>query len=208
MKFRSGLLIVLFSFFCLSLNAQVFVGGNLGFNLTTDKTIYGNTASDYTIYLAPFAGKFLSEKVATGVALDMNVRGNTSGGDPETTTKSNSLGGSLFLRYYAIKWDKFSIFGQANLGVTFTGSSTKTDGTTTDGPKSTRLYLSIYPGLSYDISEKLSLQTSLNILSFGYNYKTTKVGTAKDINSSFIFGAGLSDIVSIGNITIGAIYKF
>jgi|WetSurMetagenome_2_1015567.scaffolds.fasta_scaffold02833_3 hypothetical protein len=208
MKFRSGLLIFLFSFFCFSLNAQVFIGGDLGFNITNDKTMYGNTASDYSLNLSPVAGKFLSEKIAAGVALDISLYGNTSGTDPEITTKSNSLGGSLFLRYYAIKWNKFSVFGQGNLGLAFTNSSTKTDGTTTNGPKSTRLYLSIYPGLSYDINDKLSLQTSLNILSFGYNYKTTRLGTSKDINSSIGFGAGLSNIVSIGDITIGAIYKF
>ena len=204
--------IVLFSLLFISVNAQVFVGGNFGFSTTNNKSQFGATTtskgSDYDFTLSPIMGKFLSEKFAVGVELDLSLSGSKAVANTETIHKSSSVGVSPFLRYYAIKWDKFSIFGQANLGVTFTGSSTKTDGTTTDGPKSTRLYLSIYPGLSYDISEKLSLQTSLNILSFGYNYKTTKVGTTKDINSSFIFGAGLSDIVSIGNITIGAIYKF
>jgi hypothetical protein len=208
MKIRSGLLIVLFSFFCISLNAQVFIGGNFGFNATNDKTIYGNTTSNYRLNLSPVLGKFLSEKVATGFALDITLSGNTYGVDPETKTKSYSLGGSLFLRYYAIKWDKFSVFGQGNVGLAFSNSSTKTGGSTTDEPKSTRVYFSVYPGLSYDINDKLSLQTTLNILSFGYSYETTNSGTAKDNTSNFYFGAGLSNIVSIGDITIGAIYKF
>jgi hypothetical protein len=90
----------------------------------------------------------------------------------------------------------------------FSNSSIKTGGSTTDGPKTTKLYLSVYPGLSYDINAKLSLQTTINILSFGYSYITTKSGTYTDNTSSFNAGAGLSNIVSVGAITIGAIYKF
>ena len=123
-------------------------------------------------------------------------------------TKSSSLGGSLFLRYYAIKWNKFSVFGQGDIGLTFSNSSTKTGGSTTNGPKATNVRLIFLPGLSYDINDKLSLETSLNLLSFNYTYITTKADTYTDNNSSFNIGAGLSNIVSIGAITVGAIYKF
>ena len=208
MKFNGVFLIVLFSFFCITLNAQVFIGGNFGFNTTNNKTGDGNKTSSYGLNLSPIVGKFLSDKFAIGVALDMSLSGNTSGVNPETTSKSSILGGSLFLRYYAIKWDKFSVFGQGNIGLAFANSSTKVNGSTTDGPKTTELYLSVYPGLSYDINDKLSLQTSLNILSLGYNYTTTKIGTNTGNSSSFNIGAGLSNIVSISAITVGAIYKF
>ena len=90
----------------------------------------------------------------------------------------------------------------------FTNSSEKTEGSTTDGSKTTRLYLNIYPGLSYNISDKLSFETSLNILSFGYYYYITKDGSLKNKNSSFNMGAGIGDIISVSNLTIGAIYKF
>jgi hypothetical protein len=208
MKSSSFFLIVLFSFFCISINAQVFIGGNFGFNTSNHKTGDGNKTSNYSLNLSPNVGKFLSEKVAIGAALDISISGNTAGVNPENTSKSSSLGGSLFLRYYAIKWDKFSVFGQGNIGLAFSNSSSKVDGSTTDGPKSTELYLSVYPGLSYDINDKLSLQTSLNILSLGYNYTTTKIGTNTGNSSNFNIGAGLSNIVSISAITVGAIYKF
>jgi opacity protein-like surface antigen len=212
MKSSRVLLIALFSFFCISINAQVFVGGNFGFNTTSDKTDYGGIPSDktsnYGFSFTPNIGKFLSEKFAIGLALDISLSGNTSGVNTETISKSSSLGGSVFFRYYAIKWDKFSVFGQANIGLAFSNSSIKTGGSTTDGPKTTKVYLSVYPGLSYDINAKLSLQTTINILSFGYSYITTKSGTYTDNTSSFNAGAGLSNIVSVGTITIGAIYKF
>ncbi|MGD0756357.1 MAG: hypothetical protein ABR927_15000 [Bacteroidales bacterium] len=212
MKLRRVFLVVLFYSFCISLNAQVFIGGNFGFNSATDKTDDGGTTinktSNYSFSLSPNLGKFLSEKFAIGVALDISLTGNTSGVNPETISKSSSIGGSLFLRYYAIKWNKLSVFGQGNVGLAFSNSSIKSGGSTTNGPKPTRLYLSVYPGLSYDINDKLSLQTTLNILSFGYTYVTTRAGTYTENTSSFNIGAGLSNIVSIGSITIGAIYKF
>jgi opacity protein-like surface antigen len=204
--------IFLFSFICISVNAQVFVGGNFGFNTTNNKSLDGATTtlkgSNFSFALSPIVGKFLSEKFAVGVELDLSLSGSKTGVNTETITKSSSFGVSPFLRYYAIKWNKLSLFGQGNIGVEFSNSSVKTGGFTNDGPKDTRLYLSIYPGLAYDITDNLSLQTSLNILSFGYNYFTSKEGTSKNNSSSFNVGAGLGNIVSVNAITIGAIYKF
>ncbi len=212
MKSSRVSLIVLFSVFCIGLNAQVFIGGNFGFNISDDKTNDGgatiNKSSNYSLSLSPKIGKFLSEKTAIGFALNISLSGNTAGVNPETISKSSSLGGSLFLRYYAIKWNKFSVFGQGNIGLTFSNSSTKSGGSTTNGPKATNVYLTFYPGLSYDLNDKLSLETTLNILSFGYIYVTNKADTYTDNTSSFNIGAGLGNIVSIGAITVGAIYKF
>jgi opacity protein-like surface antigen len=204
--------IFLFSLICISVNAQVFVGGNFGFNTTNNKILDGATTiqrgSNFNFALSPLVGKFLSEKFAVGVELDLSLSGSKTSTNTETETKSSSIGVSPFLRYYAIKWNKLSLFGQGNIGVELSNSSLKTGGVTNDGPKGTRLYLSIYPGLAYDITEKLSLQTSLNILSFGYTYFTSKEGTSKNNSSSFNLGAGLGNIVSVNAITIGAIYKF
>lgn len=204
--------IFLFSLICFSVNAQVFVGGTFGFITTNIKYLDGATTtlkgSNFNFTLSPFVGKFLSEKFAIGIKLDLSLSGSKTGVNTETINKSSSIGASPFLRYYAIKWNKLSLYGQGNIGVEFSNSSVKTGGVTNDEPKDTRLYLSIYPGLAYDITNKLSLQTSLNILSFGYNYSTSKNGTSKSNSSSFNVGAGLGNIVSVNAITIGAIYKF
>jgi hypothetical protein len=212
MKSGRIFLITLISLFCVSLNAQIFVGGNFTFNTHNDKTDLGTTAiekiSDYSFDFSPKAGMFIFDKLAFGLALDIYFSGSTSGVSTETISKSSGFGLSPFMRYYAVKWNKFSLFGQGNIGLEFSNASRKTGTTTTDGPKTTTMYLSVYPGLSYDISEKLSLEISLNILSFGFDHKTTKQGTSKEVNSGFNIGAGLSNIVSIGAITVGAIYKF
>jgi len=212
MKSDRIFLIAFFCFFCVSLNAQVFVGGNFSLNTSGGHNTTGTTKTDnpssFGFNLSPKAGIFLSEKFAAGAALDISYSGTKTPGNPETASKSSTIGIIPFLRYYAIKFNKFSVFGQGNLGLSFSNSSTKTGGTTTDGPKTTRLYLNIVPGLAYDLTEKLSLETSLNFLSFGYYHTTSDDGNSKDITSSFGIGAGLDNIVTVGNISIGAIYKF
>ncbi len=64
------------------------------------------------------------------------------------------------------------------------------------------------PGLAYDLTDRLSLETSLNFLSLGYYNTTEKNGASKDKTTSFNIGAGLDNIVTVGNISIGAIYRF
>lgn len=211
MKSCRVFLIALFSFIYISLNAQVFVGGNVRFNTFNsedNETTPTQKTSNYNLDLSPSVGKFLSEKLAIGLALHVSLAGNKTNVIAETISKSSTLGISPFLRYYALRWNKFSVYGQGNIGLDFSNSRNTTVGVTTDGPKSTRVYLTFYPGLSYDVSEKLSLQTSLNILSFGYYNSITNDGSSKDKRSGFNIGAGLVDIISVGVITIGGIYKF
>lgn len=94
MKSSRVSLIVLFSVFCIGLNAQVFIGGNFGFNISDDKTNDGgatiNKSSNYSLSLSPKIGKFLSEKTAIGFALNISLSGNTAGVNPETISKSSS----------------------------------------------------------------------------------------------------------------------
>jgi hypothetical protein len=125
-----------------------------------------------------------------------------------TISKSSDFGVSPFLRYYAFIWNKFSIYGQGNIGIGFSSSNSKTDGIITEEPNTTRISLGIYPGLSYDITDRLSLQTSLKIFNLGYTFYTTKDGTSKDRSSSFNIGGGPGNIISVGSIVIGGIYKF
>jgi hypothetical protein len=206
------LIFVALSFFlCVSLNAQFFVEGNLGFSLSSNKADNGGTttkSTDNSLFMAPGFGKFLSEKVALGLSLDLSFSGGKSATDPQTKTRSSAIGASPFVRYYAVKWNKLAVFGQGNIGFTFSNSSSTTNGTKTEGPKNSSYYLSVFPGLSYDINDNLQLQTSLNFLRFGYKYTVFKDGSIKDSTSDFYGGAALDDIVSISAITIGAIYKF
>jgi hypothetical protein len=212
MKSIKVLLIACLSLLCISLNAQFFVGGNVGFNASGNNTENGFTTTDkgssYAFNISPYVGKFLSEKFAAGLALNLAISNNKSGVNFETQSKSSTIGVSPFLRYYAIKWNKLSVYGQANIGLEFTKSNQKTGGITTVDSKATRTYLTVVPVLAYAVNDKFSLVTALNILSFGYSYSFSKDGSEKYRTSTFNAGARLDNIVSVGNLTIGAIYKF
>lgn len=211
MKSCRVFLIAFCSFVYINLSAQVFVGGSARFNSSKNKEETSTLKeSSYNLDLNPSVGKFLSEKLALGLALDFSLSVDKIGLNLNTDriNRSSGTGVSLFLRYYALKWNKLSVYGQGNVGIEFSNSSVKTRQTTNMEKQQTREYLSIFPGLAYDITEKLSLETSLNILSLGYSFFISKVDTFKEKGSNFNIGAGLGNIVSLNAITIGAIFKF
>ncbi len=212
MKSYRFFLIVLISFFFISSNAQVFVGGNFNISASGDKTDAGTTAEeklfDYGFYLSPYAGKFLSDDFAVGIALSVGNTRNQTNDNPETFSKSTSFGVSPFIRYYAGRWNKLSVFAQGQIGLYYGFSKNKTGDITVDGPKTLRTNIEFFPGLSFDLSENFSLLTTLNFFNIGYNNVVTKTGDIRDVESGFNFGAGLSNIITPGSVTIGAIYKF
>jgi hypothetical protein len=215
MKLSRVLFIALLFFFYMSLNAQVLVGGNLSFNSSSNNSDNNGTSptsikdANYNFNFLPYAGKYLSENIILGAELNISFSGSTvDANNVENITKYSTIGIAPFLRYYVVTWNKFSLFTQGQLGIDLTNSIRKSAGVTWDKPKSTRLYFKVYPGISYDINNKFSLVTTLNILSLGYSYISSKDIAGTDKTSSFNIGAGLDNIVSLGSITIGGIYKF
>ncbi|MBK9391137.1 MAG: hypothetical protein IPN68_13450 [Bacteroidetes bacterium] len=204
MKLFRLFLIVFFSGIIINLNAQVFVGGSVGFNTSSDKHEGSSDqkSSIYNLNLKPVAGKFLSDKMALGLALDLYLAGGKTESTTETKSRSFGFGVSPFMRYYAVNWNKLSIFGQGGIGLEVSRSSLTTGGTTNDGPKISLIDLNIFPGLSYDISDKISLETSLNIFRLGFSYNTIKDGGDVEKLSNFHFGTGLDNIASLNAIMI------
>jgi outer membrane protein len=212
MKTNKIVLIVIFVLIPFFLNAQVFLGGNFGLNMSGGKFDNGTITTDkptaVSFNISPMVGKFLSENVAVGALIGFSFSQTNNNGTPEVINSSSTIGITPFLRYYAIKMDKFSIFGQGNLGFSYSGSMSKVNGTSTHGPKTTTLSFTVMPGLAYDVSSKLSLETNINFLNLGLTYNIVTNGSDKNRTANFGVGAGLDNIVTIGTISIGAIYKF
>jgi hypothetical protein len=211
MRSNRAFIIFLLSLFCINLNAQLFIGGSVRFN--SSNTNHNGTASayktsTYDIMIMPRIGKFLTEKLAIGLDLDLAFNGQKTDLNPGSNSNSYGLGLSPFLRFYALRWNKFSVYGEGNLGMSFSISKNKVAGVISNGPKNALISLGIHPGLSYDISKKISLETSLNFLSLGYNYSISKNGSSTDKSLNYNFGAGLGNIISLNAITIGGIFKF
>jgi opacity protein-like surface antigen len=212
MKSYRLFLVALFTLFYICSSAQIFAGGGLGLSTSGGAVKNGNVTTDKTstlsFDLSPKIGKFFNEKVAAGAGMDLFFSRTKNPGNVDVITTSAGFGFAPFVRYYAVRFSKFSVFGEGTLDLLFSKSSTKTGNTNTDGPKTNAISIGIVPGLSYDLSEKFSLETSLDFMQLGFRNTTQVSGNSNDRTSNFAIGAGLNDIATLGQITIGAIYKF
>lgn len=205
-------LVALFSIFYICSNAQIFVGGGLGLSTSGGAVNNGNVTTNKTSTMSfgfsPKIGKFFNEKVVAGVGLDLTFSRTKNPGNVDVITTSSGLGFAPFVRYYAVRWNKFSVFGEGTLDLSFLKNSSKAGNITAQGPKTNAISLSIVPGLSYDLNEKFSLETSLDFMQLGFRNTNQVSGNSNDRTSNFAIGAGLNDLATLGQITIGAIYKF
>jgi len=192
------------------LNAQTFIGGNVSFNslrVDQDRPAGTRKINNYSLGLMPSFGGFVSNNLAVGLALDISLTQSKTDYINVSTLKTSNIGFTPFLRYYAITWNKLSVYGQGNLILGFSKTTDELNGASTES-NGTQFAVTVYPGINYDVSDNISLFTSINILSLGYYYSITKEGTQKGKSSAFNIGAGLNNILTIGGISIGAIYKF
>jgi len=200
-------------------NGQVFFGGNIGFNYNGGSNSVGGTSTDQTsttiFTFSPMGGYFLSDKFAIGAQINISTNKVNIPGDgyvaTSTTNLETSYGLSPFIRYYALTINKFSIFGQGYIALSLGSNSSTTGGVKTDGPSSTEFGFGIIPGISFDLTSKISLEATINLLNLGYTYNVSSLTTNgienKNSTSNFYFGAGVNNIVNTGDIMIGAIIK-
>lgn len=196
----------------LTAEAQYFVGGSLGFNYAGGKFDNGNTSIDKTsittFSIAPRAGKFLSDKIAVGVQLGLMSRSEKTHGEPEEIDRFLTYGFTPFGRYYAFRLNKLSLFAQADFGLYFGSTKNILGSTTTKGPKTTTISLNAFPGIAYDLNEKISLEAVIGGFNFGISRSSEKINDNKDIDTNIGFGVNMNSIVTSGAITVGAIIKF
>lgn len=206
-------------------NAQYFVGGSIGLSTHSSKTEidgdgYGTIKSPSTLgfSISPKVGYYLSPKVAVGLSASFGYRDSTIYSNtttPNTTVKAYSWSVSPFARYTFLQFGKLSVLAEATVGINGTSSKTKVT-SSVDGVSTFGYGVNVAPILSYDISKNFSLETKLNFLALGYNYTKTKTpaeisstGTEQNVKESdFGFGVNSNNLVTVGDITIGAIYKF
>lgn len=218
-------------------NAQLFIGGQLSVgSLSSDKvtetvttptetlTADYNPSHTFSFGIAPKIGYMLNDKMAVGAFLgfDMTTQKNPYDDyghfDAEGTHKFTNFGGGVFFRYYLINADKFSFYGEAQVGIklgTENDTYVYTDASKTvtvdkKGPKSTTLGIGIIPGISYKLNDHFALDANFDILSLGFEHskQTYKEedGNEKYEYSSINNNLGLR--VNNGGISVGFHYNF
>jgi hypothetical protein len=181
--------------------SQIFVGGSLGFSTSSNSVKNGSTTTDgtssYSLELSPSIGYYLNESMAIGVELLISTEEETdpSGSGTQETKNSTSLSGiGPFVRYHLVEIDKFKIFGQAQIGLAFGSSVYKVAGTTSYDADVFALRIKAFPGIAYELTDKIDLELSFGNIQFAN--VSSKSGDNKTSNTSF--DLNLSTELSLG----------
>ena len=214
-------------------NAQWFVGGNIG--LDYQSADYGNiyfpqpayadyyspyiSGKDYctsTFGIQPIIGYIINDKVSAGVSLTFQTKTeNLTYNNIDYIADVNTFGIAPFVRYNFLSFGKFNLNAEATLGYLANSGINykyKRSGVTTQvskGDKTTIIGLSMSPVVSYNLSNKISLNTYLNFFNLSFLSQSTKPDGGERINASkFSFGLSGNELFTTGAITVGAVYQF
>ena len=205
-------------------NAQVYVGGSLGFNYQnsnsstsrTSSVIGGEIAetSANTIFaFTPTVGYRINGKWTVGVDLNLALRlrknTDTYAGTIEDNiqeSKEYQWDISPFVRYNLCKFKKFGIDLKLDGGIGTSRellSARKNDNSTTY----LNYHISLSPVITLDINEHFSLESTLGIASIGWSGFKAKAEGNKTFDSESVnsITLGLNNTTAIA---FGCIYKF
>ncbi len=208
MKKLQLIILVIFTMSVATKAQEYFTGGSLSFATSSSKAGGDSKGSETSFNFSPEIGKIFSDKIWAGVKLGVGYGNDNDGASPEVVKNSTKFGVTPFVRYYAIRMNKFAISAQGELGFGYSTSKTKTGGNSADGPKYTNVGFNVYPYITYDISNKVILQAKVNGLNFGLNHKLSKSGDVKNSSTGFGFGVNSNNLLEVGALTIGAAIKF
>ncbi len=188
-----AILLVALSVMAVGQGTKMWVGGSLQFSNTNDD---GDKASGFS--LVPQFGYVVNSNFSVGGAIGFSTSSTkVEGADNKDVNNTFSI--MPFVRYSAIKLEKFTIFAQAELPLNF-HSGKFSNGTSKDGYNS--VGINILPGLSYALNEKWGATLIMpSIFSFvTYSNDYTNVG--------FRANSGYTIQGYLLNSSIGFIYKF
>lgn len=192
------LILIAVIFMMVNVNAQWFLGGNIGIGVNTDKNEHddGLTVKENEIgfMLSPKTGYCFNEKLALGVSLDFryltflqHIKGAisfTEDNEYKSRGHSTNYGIYPFIRYFAFTGKNISIILEGSVGVSYEqgeqGNIIKsTNNKTKYEPFAKRSImeigvLNITPIIGFKLSEHFQLETSLNFLRLGYNIRIRK----------------------------------
>lgn len=204
MKQRIVLSLVFVCAFMVTTRAQiskgaVWVGGSIGYNQSKSKmdtTIYKSS----TVNINPGVGIVVKDNLVVGISL-LYRQQKTNNYLSKEYEKYETYGVGLFVRKYFPVINRLYVFGDAGVNYNHTKGSTEQTNYPTINKTTSKGWLAgvnITPGVSFAVTKKFHLETSLsNLLGVAYaTSKTTPVlppgSTAKPVSSSSdTFTAGL-----------------
>ncbi len=201
-----------------SANAQYFVGGTAGLGFDGGKTTIGSTSADnastFKLTIAPNVGYCFADNFVAGARFGLSYNKATTPaliGDDKVESSCN-WGIQPYARYRFGEWNRFGIWSEVNAGIARETGKTEVGNTSTKNDPVFGWAINVLPVLTYSINDHLTLETSLNFLTLGYegSYTTDADKSYEVTESSFSFGADGNDVFgsAIGQVKVGFTYKF
>jgi hypothetical protein len=207
MKQKSLLVLVCIFSLVASTQAQikkgsVWLGGNIGYSESDSKSESSGDLGMKVISFKPAAGIAIKENLIAGVTINYSKATNESGGAVMYARKQidRNIGGGVFLRQYVPVVSRLYIFGQADAGYN-KGKSTVNEMNNVTTPTTKRISttkgwsagISLTPGVSYAVNNKLQLETGFNSLfSTVYNKSKTTSENSGLRSSTKTFSTGIN----------------
>lgn len=193
------LFVLVFVTMAVASQAQLFVGGYLGFNRTGGNseitTVAGNTTVIETDYsprvsnfdIRPMVGYMMSDAIGFGVTVGYESTTtkectNVENKEFNEKTTDSGFGFAPFFRYVFGDFEKIKLYADAKLPLVF--GSRKYEHFVGDnlvkdkGPKLFEIGFNIVPSFSYQFNDHVSFNAELGLLSLGWNQK--KVSTSNE----------------------------
>lgn len=181
------------AFFC---QAQLFIGGDLGFGMTGGNVSgsINNVTETYdlpkttTFEIVPTIGFMFDESIGIGLDFGYGISNYKEKDDDYSYKESmNSWVVAPYFRWVFGHFDRVSLYADARIG--FGGDKSKytlTEDKLTfngDGDKVFNFGFNIVPGINFMLNDNIALNAKLNLISLGYNM--TKVTSKEDADGYF-----------------------
>jgi hypothetical protein len=178
--------VALVAMMTMTVNAQVYVGGGVGFQTTSQD---GNSETFFK--LVPEIGYNLDENWAVGIAVGYGEHKTTlKSGNLKTTAKVKAFEIAPYARYTFAKFDKVNLFVDGTVDYLHTDNA---------GDKNNTFSIGLKPGVAVNLNDKLSFVAHAGFL--GYQNSKDDYEGAKAANT---FGFDLDG----SNLSFGVYYNF
>lgn len=193
-------------------NAQILkgarlVGGQVNFRRTESQDPQNGSTNSYGV-LGLSIGKAYKENKVWGVNLSYSNSitrfANPSASNYKVTKPGYSIG--VFTRTYKKLGGQLYLFTQPELSASLYNEIDRTNNSSTARLRSRNIDLGLTPGLAFAVTPRIQLELSIpTIAGVGYGYSETKNSINGSVikSSSFSFNSNLSNLTSLGALSVG-----
>lgn len=187
-------------------NAQLYIGGSIGYNIDKSKNSDLAEAKSASFTFSPRIGYVFNEEMLAGLKFSYQSvsidEGITSWGD-DSKMITNSIGVAPYLRYNFVSLGRFTFGVETTVAAAWAKVK--------DAHKSGfSLGLNVAPVISFGINDHWWLETCMNLFSLTYIQTKVESPGLYELSKNSQFNVGLSGdgIFSLGDLSFGVVYRF